>query len=124
VLNRVPHKGLDKSTPYELWKGVAPNLNYIKVWVCFTKVGLPHVQRSKNDPKTVDAIFISHPHNSVAYRFVLKDDYGFGAIRESQDPEFFECTFSYESLCDKCSPARSTLCHKTTSYSNLEQELR
>lgn len=27
ILNRVPHKRLDK-TPYELWKGFAPNLNF------------------------------------------------------------------------------------------------
>jgi len=30
ILNRVPHKKLDL-TPYELWKGYAPNLNYFKV---------------------------------------------------------------------------------------------
>ena len=30
ILNKVPHKNLDK-TPYELWKGFAPNLNYLKV---------------------------------------------------------------------------------------------
>ena len=31
ILNRVPHKKLDQ-TPYELWKGYAPNLNYLKEW--------------------------------------------------------------------------------------------
>jgi len=30
ILNRVSHKKLDQ-TPYELWKGYAPNLNYLKV---------------------------------------------------------------------------------------------
>ncbi|KAL0560635.1 hypothetical protein IC582_001044 [Cucumis melo] len=30
ILNRIPHKRLDK-TPYELWKGHAPNLSYLKV---------------------------------------------------------------------------------------------
>lgn len=40
VLNRVPHKKLDK-TPYELWKGYPPNLKYLKVWGCLAKVGLP-----------------------------------------------------------------------------------
>ena len=30
ILNRVPHKKLDL-TPYELWRGYAPNLNYLKV---------------------------------------------------------------------------------------------
>ncbi|KAA0035366.1 ty1-copia retrotransposon protein [Cucumis melo var. makuwa] len=27
----VPHRKLDK-TPYELWKGYAPNLSYLRVW--------------------------------------------------------------------------------------------
>jgi len=30
ILNGVPHKKLDQ-TPYELWKGYAPNPNYLKV---------------------------------------------------------------------------------------------
>lgn len=29
ILNKVPHKKLDK-TPYELWKGYPPNLNFFK----------------------------------------------------------------------------------------------
>ncbi|XP_057250631.1 uncharacterized protein LOC130591361 [Beta vulgaris subsp. vulgaris] len=53
VLNRVPHKKLDK-TPYELWKGFKPNLGYLKVWGCLGKIGLPDFQRSKIGPKTVD----------------------------------------------------------------------
>lgn len=39
ILNKIPHKKLDK-TPYELWKGHSPNLNYLKVWGCLAKVGL------------------------------------------------------------------------------------
>ena len=30
ILNRVPHKRLEK-TPYELWKGFSPNLKFLKV---------------------------------------------------------------------------------------------
>jgi len=38
VLNKMPHKRLDKA-PYEMWKGHAPNLKYLKVWGCLAKVG-------------------------------------------------------------------------------------
>ena len=86
VLNRVLHKR-DK-TQYQLWKGFAPNLN-IKVWGCFAMVGLPDFQRSKISPKTIGAIFIGHAHSNVVYKFSRKDDFGFGAIRESRDVEFF-----------------------------------
>lgn len=35
ILNRIPHKNLE-DIPYELWKGRKPNLNYLRVWGCFT----------------------------------------------------------------------------------------
>jgi len=30
ILNKVPHKKLDKA-PYEMWKGHTPNLKYVQV---------------------------------------------------------------------------------------------
>ena len=56
---------------------------------CLTKVGLPNFQRSKIGPKSTDAIFIGHPQNSAVDRFILKDNFGFGAIREFGDEKFF-----------------------------------
>ena len=29
---------LASKTPYELWKGYAPNIAYLKVWECLAKV--------------------------------------------------------------------------------------
>ncbi|KAA0056672.1 ty1-copia retrotransposon protein [Cucumis melo var. makuwa] len=57
VLNRIPHKRLDK-TPYELWKGHAPNLSYLKVWGCLAKVPFPALKKSTVRSKTFDCIFI------------------------------------------------------------------
>jgi len=56
TLNRVPHKRLDK-TPYELWKGFAPNLNFLKVWGCLAKVGLPDFKRNNVGTKTFDFVY-------------------------------------------------------------------
>ena len=70
ILNRVPHKKLDKS-PYEMWKGFAPNLNYLKVWGCLAKVGLPDVKKPTIGPKTIDTLFIGYAQNSAAYRFIV-----------------------------------------------------
>ena len=87
ILNRVPHK---KLTPYELWKGYTPNLNYLQVWGCLAKVALPSHKRSNIGPKTFDAIFIGYAQNSVAYRFMSLSDF---SISEYRDVEFFEHVF-------------------------------
>ncbi|KAA0038001.1 ty1-copia retrotransposon protein [Cucumis melo var. makuwa] len=90
VLNRIPHKRLDK-TPYELWKGHAPNLSYLKVWGCLAKVPFPALKKSTVGSKTFDCIFIGYAQNSVAYRFMCLND---KTINESRDAEFFEHVFS------------------------------
>ncbi|KAL0555831.1 hypothetical protein IC582_004332 [Cucumis melo] len=90
VLNRIPHKRLDK-TPYELWKGHAPNLSYLKVWRCLAKVPFPALKKSTVGSKTFDCIFIGYAQNSAAYRFMFLNE---KTINESRDAEFFEHVFS------------------------------
>ena len=71
---RIPYKRTDR-TPYELWKGHAPNLKYLKVWECLAKVMLPDPKKRKIGSKTYDCMFIGYASNSVASRFlVLKSD--------------------------------------------------
>ncbi|KAD6453934.1 hypothetical protein E3N88_08640 [Mikania micrantha] len=94
VLNRVPHKGLDK-TPYELWKGYSPNLKFLKVWGCLAKVGLPDFKRVNIGSKTLDSVFIGYAQNSAAYRFMLLSD---RSIIESCNAEFFEDEFPLKKL--------------------------
>ena len=72
--NRISYKKTCK-TPYELWKGHAPNLKYLKIWGCLAKVMLPNLTKRKIGLKTSDSRFIGYTSNSVAYRFiVLKSD--------------------------------------------------
>jgi len=52
VLNKMPHQKLDKA-PYELWKGHAPNLKYLKVCDYLAKVRIPDGQRTKIGPKII-----------------------------------------------------------------------
>lgn len=37
IQNRISHKKI-WVIPYELWKGYAPNLSYLKVWGCLVKI--------------------------------------------------------------------------------------
>ena len=89
VLNKVPHKKLDK-TPYELWKGFRPNLKFLKVWGCLAKVPLPSFKKETIGPRTYDTVFIGYASNSAAYRFMSLSD---RSLSESRDAEFFENVF-------------------------------
>ena len=88
-MNKVPHKKLDK-TPYELWKGHAPNLKYLKVWGCLAKVGLPSFKIDGIGSKTFDAVLIGYVENSAAYRFMRLSDH---TLCEYRDAAFFENIF-------------------------------
>ncbi|CAN1246025.1 Retrovirus-related Pol polyprotein from transposon TNT 1-94 [Linum grandiflorum] len=105
ILNRVPHKKLEK-TPYELWKGYPPNLNYLRVWGCLAKVGLMDPKRSLLGPKTFDAMFIGYALNSSAYRFLRLDD---RSICEYRDAEFMEEKFPFKDTSFKRSREESDL---------------
>ena len=94
ILNKVPHKRLDK-TPYEMWKGHPPNLKFLKMWGCLAKVGIPNFKVSNVGTKTFDTIFIGYAHNSAAYRFLCLSD---NSVIESRDAEFFENIFPFKKL--------------------------
>ena len=70
-------------------------------------------------PKTIDAIFIRHAHDSVVYRFILKDGFSLDAIREFRDREFFDNIFPMKASMNNCLPVVSTSIPGIVSYSNL-----
>ena len=58
-------------TPYELWKGHAFNLKYLKVWGCLANVMLPDSRKRKIGSMTSNCMFIGYASNNVAYRFIV-----------------------------------------------------
>jgi len=72
ILNRVPRKSVPK-TPYELWTGRKPALNYSYVWGCPAKAKVFNPNIGKLDPKTVSCHFIGYPKKSKGYRFYYLD---------------------------------------------------
>ena len=72
ILNRVPSKSVPK-TPYELWFGKKPSLNYLCVWGCPAEAKLFNPQQKKLDDKTVSCYFIGYPDKSKGYRFYCPD---------------------------------------------------
>ena len=79
------------TSPYELWKGRKPNLNYFRVWGCIAYYRTPDPKRSKLGARAVKSIFVGYARNSKAYRLLDKES---GAIVESRDVELFEDKFA------------------------------
>ena len=59
ILNRVPTKAVPK-TPYELWVGRKPTLNYLHVWGSPSEVKIFNSQIKKLDFKTISYSFIGY----------------------------------------------------------------
>ena len=55
--NRISYTKTGK-TPYELWKGHAPNLKYLKVWGYLAKVMLPDFKKRKIDQRLLLACLL------------------------------------------------------------------
>jgi hypothetical protein len=51
ILNRVKTKS-KTLTPYEIWRGLKPNLENLKVWGCRAHVLIPKPLRDKLEDKT------------------------------------------------------------------------
>ncbi|KAJ9558495.1 hypothetical protein OSB04_013109 [Centaurea solstitialis] len=68
ILNRVPSKYVPK-TPYELWTGSKPKLNYLKVWGCPAEAKVYNPQIKKLDSKTISCYFVGYLERSKGYRF-------------------------------------------------------
>jgi hypothetical protein len=60
-------------TPYELWFGKKPSLNYLRVWGCPAETKLFNPQQKKLEDKTVSCYFIGYPDKSKGYRFYYPD---------------------------------------------------
>ena len=96
IQNRIPYKKTGK-TPYELWKGYAPNIAYLKMWGCLAKILLPEPKKRKLGPKTFNAMFIGYAENSAAYRFLItkleNNLVDVNNIIETKNADFFENIF-------------------------------
>jgi hypothetical protein len=72
ILNRVLSKSVPK-TPYELWTGGKPTLNYLHAWGWSSKAKLFNPSIGKLDPKTISYNFIGYPDKSKEFRFYCLD---------------------------------------------------
>jgi hypothetical protein len=93
VHNIIPSK-IFKVSPYELWKGRKPNLEYLRVWSCLAFYRVPDPKRTKLGPRALKSVFVGYAENSKAYRLLNLDS---NVIVESKDVEFIENKFYNDS---------------------------
>jgi hypothetical protein len=68
ILNRVPTKTANK-TPYKLWNGRKPSLQYFRILGCPSEARCYRPQEKKLDEKTVSCYFIRYAERSRGYKF-------------------------------------------------------
>jgi hypothetical protein len=72
ILNRVPSISVAR-TPYELWTGRKPTLNYFHIWGCPAEARIFNPGQGKLDERTTGCHFIGYPDRSKGYRFYCPD---------------------------------------------------
>ncbi|KAJ9551062.1 hypothetical protein OSB04_015107 [Centaurea solstitialis] len=90
IHNRITSRVIPTS-PYELWKGRKPDLDYFRVWGCVAYYRTPDPKRSKLGDRAIKSIFVGYAVNSPAYRLLDKET---GVIVESRGVDFLEDKFS------------------------------
>ncbi|GJW89335.1 retrovirus-related pol polyprotein from transposon TNT 1-94 [Tanacetum coccineum] len=73
ILNRILIRPFLGKTPYELFKGRKPNLEYFKVFGCKCFILNTKDYLTKFDPKSTEGIFLGYSPNSKAYVVLNKE---------------------------------------------------
>ena len=81
-----------KVSPYKLWNGRKPNLDYIKVWGCLAFYRVVDPKRTKLGSRAIKSVFVGYTENSKAYKLL---DLSSNTVMESRD---IEDKFSIDSM--------------------------
>ena len=84
--NILPTKPLD-ATPYELWTGVKPKVDHLRIFGCSAWVHIPKVKRKKLDATAQKLTFVGYSPEHKAYRFL---DRATRKVYVSRDARFIE----------------------------------
>jgi hypothetical protein len=61
LLNRVKTRSVERKIPYEVWKGVSPNVSHVRVFESTVFVHIPkRKKRSMFDPKAVECHHVGY----------------------------------------------------------------
>lgn len=68
IINRSPAHALQNKTPFEVWHGVIPSVNHLRVFGCIAFALIPVHKLHKLDEKSERCIFVGYSGESKAYR--------------------------------------------------------
>lgn len=68
IINRLPCKGNNGETPFELWSNKKPDLAAMRVFGCTAMVHVPKEKRRKMDQKSFECVLLGYCAESKAYR--------------------------------------------------------
>ena len=100
ILNRVSRKSIS-STPYELWIGRKPDLNWLHPWGSAAYIHDTSHKYGKLRPRGTKCIFIRYSENSKGFVFIGKDFHGRITEIESRDVTFLKDQFLVKDDVDK-----------------------
>ena len=100
ILNRVSSKSVS-STPYELWTGRKPDLNWLHPWGSAAYIHDTSQKYGKLGPRGKKCIFIRYSENSKGFVFIGDDFRGRITEIESRDVTFLEDQFPVKDDVDK-----------------------
>lgn len=72
---------------YEVWKGRASNIDYLRVWGCVAYYKNMDPKRIKLGPRGIKCAFVGYASNNKVYKLLNLES---NVIFESHDVEFFE----------------------------------
>jgi hypothetical protein len=88
----MPSKSVPR-TPYELWTGKNPSINYLHIWGCPVEAKIFNPQLGKLDTKTISYHFIGYPDKSKGYRFYCPERST--KYVDTRHVVFLECDMSF-----------------------------
>lgn len=87
VINHSPTKSINYKTPEEMWTGIKPNVQHLRIFGCPAMMHIPKEKRLKWDCKSKELIFVGYCPESKGYRLYDKRE---GKIVRSRDVVFLE----------------------------------
>lgn len=68
VLNRCPTAALQDTTPEEVWSGVKPSIEHLRVFGCVCHMHVPDATRTKLESKSISGVFLGISDESKGYK--------------------------------------------------------
>uniref|UniRef100_A0A1J3DVK1 Retrovirus-related Pol polyprotein from transposon TNT 1-94 n=2 Tax=Noccaea caerulescens TaxID=107243 RepID=A0A1J3DVK1_NOCCA len=87
LINRIPTKILQDSSPFEVLNKTQPPIDYLRVFGCVCYVLVPGEQRNKLDAKSTKGMFIGYSINQKGYKCYIPET---RRVLVSRDVKFIE----------------------------------